>query len=150
MWMGWSQVGKIHGCVASLPSLCVLPTLIARSNRMKQHPELPLDKWGSVLSCSVRQKSYRVCASCSLSSARLQVSFCSDSPQPPVLDSSRFPRKKANSWGKGHWGGNCSSPWEPWETVKGKFNLRKAEVCSWENCKHSSLGHITTHLLWKT
>ena len=81
---------------------------------------------------------------------KFQVSLCSDSPKPPVLNSSRFPRKKANSWGKRQWDGNCSSPWKPWETVEGKLNLRKVDICSLKNYQWSNLGHIIVHSLWKT
>lgn len=41
---GVESVGKVHGCIA-LPLLSVSTPWIARCDRIKWHPEAPLDKW---------------------------------------------------------------------------------------------------------
>lgn len=46
----------------------------------------------------------------SLSTAGLQVTFCSDSLKPQALDSSRFPRKKQTPGGKESEAGIAGSP----------------------------------------
>ena len=150
---------KSTALLLPFPSFCVRPPSTVGSYRMK-HTQRWLWIIGGVFFPVVYDRRAVICVCVSthahawtrcflLSSMQASVSFCSDSPKPPVLDSSRFPRKKANSWGKGPWDGNCSSPWKPWETVKGKFNLRKVDICSLKNHQQNNLGPIA-HSLWKT
>ena len=166
MWMGVESGGKspLLYCFP-FPSFCVRPHPPTVGSYRMKHTQRCLWIIGGVFFPAVYDRRAVVCvcvcvcvstharacepgASFSLQ-CKLQVSFCSDRPKPPVLDSSRFPRKKANSWGKGPWDGNCSSPWKPWETVKGKSNLRKVDICSLKNYQQNNLGPIA-HSLWKT
>lgn len=150
MWTGWSQVGKAHSSVVSLPSFCVhplcLPDVIGWRSTQRcswmigevPFPS-PYDRKTvlSVFGCVLFPLH---CKAPKLVSV-LTVQNC-------LLLTSRFPGKKGNSWKKGQWGWNWGFTVRALGNIQGKLNSGHVDTCNSENYKYSGGGRIA-HSLWR-